>query len=105
MPDNQAIKARLEARLVELGAEVEKLEGEFTQPLDADSEEQANQLEDMETNEALEAAHVQEARQIRAALNRIREGNYGTCANCGDAIAPARLEALPTATLCINCAP
>ena len=40
-----------------------------------------------------------------AALNRIRDGQYGTCANCCVEIAPARLKALPTATLCINCAP
>ncbi len=105
MQDLATIKANLEARLKELGAEVEKLESEATQPLDADWEEQANQLEDMDTAEGLEAVRVEEAREIRAALQRLSDGNYGTCANCGATIAPARLEALPTATLCIECAP
>lgn len=105
MQDLAAIKAALEARLKELGEEVEKLESEATQPLDADWEEQANQLEDVGTAEGLEAVRVEEGREIRAALNRIRDGNYAICANCGMEIAPARLKALPTATLCIHCAP
>ena len=105
MQDLEAIKSSLEARLQVLGAEVDKLEGEATQPLDADWGEQANQLEDMQTAEGLEAVRMEEVREIRAALERIRDGNYGTCANCGADIAPARLQALATATLCINCAP
>lgn len=105
MPNLDTIKANLEARLQVLGAEVEKLEEEASQPLDADWSEQANQLEDMETAEGMEAVRVEEAREIRAALQRIRDGQYGVCANCGVDIAPARLAALVTATLCINCAP
>jgi len=41
--------------------------------------------------------------QITAALERIDSGTYGICENCGKEIHPARLEALPYATLCINC--
>jgi DnaK suppressor protein len=42
-------------------------------------------------------------RKIDAALGRIREGTFGTCFECGDPISPARLEARPVATLCIDC--
>ena len=45
-----------------------------------------------------------EAGQIGAALMRIENGTYGTCGNCGETIAPARLEAEPAATRCIKCA-
>jgi RNA polymerase-binding protein DksA len=41
--------------------------------------------------------------EIDAALKRIEDGTYGTCVNCGQPIAPERLEALPWATLCIDC--
>jgi RNA polymerase-binding protein DksA len=41
--------------------------------------------------------------QIDAALKRIEDGTYGTCANCGREIAPERLEAYPWASLCIDC--
>ena len=39
-----------------------------------------------------------------AALVRVADGTYGVCASCGTQIAPARLAARPTATLCIACA-
>ena len=105
MTSTTDIRAKLEARLQELGAEVEKLEAEGTQPLDADWSEQANQLEEVDTAEGLEQVRLVEAKEIRAALQRIEDGSYGICANCGVEIAPARLQALPTATLCISCAP
>ena len=42
--------------------------------------------------------------QIDAALARIEDDEFGWCQECGDAIAPGRLEADPTALLCIACA-
>ena len=41
---------------------------------------------------------------VERALARIADGSYGTCANCGGRITVARLDARPTATLCIDCA-
>jgi RNA polymerase-binding protein DksA len=41
--------------------------------------------------------------EIRKALQRIEDGTYGQCSNCGNFILPGRLEALPYAKLCINC--
>jgi DnaK suppressor protein len=40
--------------------------------------------------------------QVDAALTRIAEGTYGTCAVCGDAIAEGRLEARPWTPFCIR---
>lgn len=100
-----SIKSNLELRLKEIGAEVARLDAETGQALEADWEEQANQIEEMETAEGLGAVRMEEAADIRAALRRISDGTYGTCANCGGQIAPARLQALPTAALCIGCAP
>ena len=42
--------------------------------------------------------------QIEAALQRLEEGTWGVCESCGDKIAGARMQALPTATLCVACA-
>jgi DnaK suppressor protein len=42
-------------------------------------------------------------RQIDEALERMDEGTFGHCEDCGDLIAPERLEALPYATLCVDC--
>jgi RNA polymerase-binding transcription factor DksA len=40
---------------------------------------------------------------VRQALAKIENGTYGRCDLCGGAIAPARLAALPYASLCIAC--
>jgi DnaK suppressor protein len=42
--------------------------------------------------------------QVEAALRRVDEGTYGSCASCGNAIAPERLEAIPWTPVCIDCA-
>ncbi|GGI79220.1 hypothetical protein GCM10007973_14800 [Polymorphobacter multimanifer] len=101
---SNAIATSLHARLAELETEIARLDAETTQPLSPKFSDQANDLEDLGTNEALESVHKAEAEQIRAALHRIDAGTYGTCDNCGADIAPARLEAQPEATRCINCA-
>ena len=42
--------------------------------------------------------------QIEAALQRIEDGSYGRCEECGHNIAKARLDAIPYAALCVQCA-
>jgi len=41
--------------------------------------------------------------QIRHALERIDEGSYGDCLQCGNTIGAKRLEAVPWAPYCIDC--
>jgi DnaK suppressor protein len=40
---------------------------------------------------------------VEKALARMEAGTYGTCERCGEEISPSRLEAIPTASLCIKC--
>ena len=42
--------------------------------------------------------------ELDEATARLESGTYGRCETCGRPIAPARLEALPAARLCITCA-
>lgn len=42
-------------------------------------------------------------KKIDEALRRIAEGTFGLCDDCGDEIESRRLEARPTATLCVGC--
>ena len=44
------------------------------------------------------------AKRIAAALQRLDEGSYGECLDCGEEIADARLAQDPTVPLCISCA-
>jgi RNA polymerase-binding protein DksA len=43
-------------------------------------------------------------KDIEAALERIEEGHYGLCEECGARIPKKRLEAIPYATMCVQCA-
>ena len=53
-------------------------------------------------DDTLEENSEQLLAEVNAALERIDEGSYGTCAACGREIAPERLEARPWASLCID---
>lgn len=41
---------------------------------------------------------------IEAALERVEEGSFGLCEECGNGIAKTRLQAIPYAHFCIKCA-
>jgi len=43
------------------------------------------------------------ARELVAALERVRDGSYGTCEECGGSIPAARRRALPGVTTCVRC--
>jgi DnaK suppressor protein len=62
--------------------------------LDTAQDEISSQLAEVESREL---AHIEKA------LERMREGQYGLCEGCGTTIPMARLQALPYATLCIQC--
>lgn len=49
-------------------------------------------------------AVIRRLRVLAKAEEKIREGTYGICEACGEAIAPARLHTLPEAVLCRRCA-
>jgi DnaK suppressor protein len=63
----------------------------------------ATETVDREIDYTLEEHDERLLQAIDAALVRIDAGTYGICVNCGRPIAPERLEAMPWATLCINC--
>lgn len=63
----------------------------------------ANETSEQETMLTLEQGIRRQLDLVNAALERIEEGTYGICANCGKPINPARLEARPSSVLCIQC--
>lgn len=102
--DTTTIKAQLEQRLSDLGVHRSRLEAHLRKPGHRDWQEQATQRENDEVLEALEDKDLAEARLLEAAIARIDEGKFGVCAGCEGKIASRRLEALPWATLCVDCA-
>jgi DnaK suppressor protein len=57
-----------------------------------------------EISSQLVEVESRELNQIEDALNRFREGIYGNCEACDKPIPLARLQAVPYATTCIDCA-
>ena len=104
MTDFASFETQLKTRLADLLERADVIEDDLRHPLDADSEEQAQDLTDDEALMGVDAVLRDEIQQIRFALARIANGTYGTCANCGEPIGEARLKARPIATRCINCA-
>jgi len=71
---------------------------------EVDSQDAAAYVMDDEVLEGLDDAARKEIRMIRAALQRLEDGTYGFCVQCGNEIAPGRLEAIPATPLCVACA-
>jgi DnaK suppressor protein len=57
----------------------------------------------IDTENALMGHTLAELRQLAAARTRLEDGSYGTCTDCGGAIAYARLAAYPTVERCTAC--
>ncbi len=104
MVDTAHFKKLMEMRLVELGHRLVDIEQELDEPMNEDAEERATEREGDEVLEQLGNAGLQEIRLIEAALKRMEEGTYGECMSCGNEISPERLEIVPHATQCRNCA-
>lgn len=104
MTGNADIRAELERRLSDLTARAGRVETEMAAPMDADSEEQATEAADDTALASEDAMIIAEIAAVRAAIGRIDAGHYGKCLSCGTDIAPARLAALPEATMCMECA-
>ena len=56
-----------------------------------------------ELNFSLSDAERNLLMSIEEAFNRMREGTFGICTNCGNAIGEKRLQAVPWTSFCIDC--
>jgi RNA polymerase-binding transcription factor DksA len=54
--------------------------------------------------DALSTSLLDGLREVDDALAKFADGTYGKCESCGEQISEARLEAMPSARLCISCA-
>jgi RNA polymerase-binding transcription factor DksA len=98
------IRAELEERLSQLQSRLAKIKRDVSQPHSVDSAEQAQERENDEVLDAIGNETAQSIREIQAALNRIEDGTYAVCESCGQQIAEARLQVVPEATQCVDCA-
>lgn len=79
----------------------ENASGKVNNVLDPGETSEAGIQEDIEF--ALIQMKAETLKKIDEALNRLEEGAYGNCFECGDEIAQQRLRALPFAVRCRDC--
>lgn len=106
--DPDEARALLDARLEELKRQ-DALAAGATAPvtLEQDSVGRLSRVDALQQQAmALAAQRRREAERnrIEAAMRRIREGEYGYCLSCGEAIAEARMRSNPAASRCVTCA-
>jgi RNA polymerase-binding protein DksA len=94
----------LVAKREELANRLERLKANLTAGRSADSQEQAQELENAEVVDALGNEARLELSRVARALDQIKNGTYGTCVSCAEEIPLARLKAYPFADRCIRCA-
>jgi len=70
---------------------------------DYDDTDFAQALSDRENNETLIHLLGENREQVERALERLREGSYGYCEDCGEKIAAERLKFRPESTRCVDC--
>ena len=69
----------------------------------------ADEVDELQANERREIGFatrellVDRVNRIAAALERLDRGEYGMCVECGEAIAPARLQVMPEVLTCVRC--
>jgi DnaK suppressor protein len=106
--DVETFRGLLEARRAELIASVENA-SEAAAPVELDQQVQGR-LSRMDAiqGQAMAQATIERRRveiaQIDAAFSRMEDGEFGYCVECGDDIAPKRLELNPAIARCVDCA-
>ncbi|MBI2162040.1 MAG: TraR/DksA family transcriptional regulator [Candidatus Rokubacteria bacterium] len=109
----ESIRKRLEedlrvaiGRLRQLGGAVavEEMPGAI-----GDNSPFADEVDEIQANESREIGFatrellVERVNRMSAALDRLNEGDYGTCVECEEPISLARLRAMPEVQTCVRC--
>ena len=106
MDDKQReiVGERLKAELAETVVELERLEKKLQVEVEYGLGEGDPIIYEREMNMALRRRARRKVKSMQEALRRFEEVTYGICERCGSEISAQRLEALPQARLCIQCA-
>ena len=99
-----AVRETLETELSEALAELERLEEKLQIEVEYGLGEGDPNIYEREMNMALRRRARRKVKSLQEALKKSEEGTYGICERCGGDISAQRLEALPEARLCIECA-
>ena len=98
-------KRRLLQKERELLADIDRLQAEAREPLENEVQDEADEATASEARSAAfqeSSLEFRTLQQVRDALQRIEDGTFGRCIDCGREIQPARLEAVPWTPYCLE---
>lgn len=107
---SDSLKKRLteiDKELAVIASENPLVRGDFNvrvEDLGQSQEDAAQEAGELDRQQALVTALEKERKEIVSTIEKIGSGGYGKCEKCSAEINPARLKAVPVASLCINCA-
>jgi len=103
-----AIKEKLEKEKEQLEREIDfyKKEDPYLSPDRTITNTVDDDITEIEGHDRITATRLnlkQRLSEVKSALSHIEDNTYGVCKNCGKKIPEERLEAMPSASLCIDC--
>lgn len=103
--DYQEIRRNLEKQKTILIERLQNQEeiGETQDAINPNRSDLASRYRRQDRDKLLLARAGQQLTETERALERLADGNYGSCTACGQAIRPERLAVMPAAALCIYC--
>lgn len=99
-----ALRARLRGDMTQMADAALNKDHSRTTSTPTDMAELGTDNFDQELTLSLMGSEKNALEQIEAAIERIEDGSFGRCEECGARIPQARLEAIPYAAMCIQCA-
>ena len=104
MMDEKTVRKRLEKDRDKVTARIATIQGDERRETSGGQTDNAHLWEDADIRDADLGEAKSELSAITDALQRLDLGSYGACASCGGPIPDGRLEVLPCAVTCIECA-
>ena len=95
----ELLLAKKSELLAENGSEIPRL----SESRGMADEDQAQAAHDQFVSLEIQRRSYRTLQEIAAAIDRLDTGDYGVCLDCGEAISPRRLAAVPWAAYCIRC--
>lgn len=106
----EEIRAELQGEFARIAAEVQVSEAELMELMNNHGEGAGDDSADaggkvLEREQELTRARHSQAmfEQTQRALERLADGSYGVCEQCGEPVGKYRLQAFPRATQCVAC--
>ena len=104
MTDEKILREKFTAAQAKVQARIAAIQGDERKETAAGQTDGAHLWEDADIRDADLDQAVQELSDIDNALQRLDLGSYGVCASCGQPIPDARLQVMPYAVICVDCA-